>query len=416
MRATCKLQMQSNERSERKQLDQPLNEKEKESRQIDLKNADSSDLRSSLDTGIIDQQQKQPSMLHGLDECSPARYPTSTVWECESATPMTSRPHFSPHFKRPHRPQKHSPILQASLAATRHVRQRSKSLGSEYHDERMALLFGEPDWIRPTLGLYGTMQTRRGSGDKAEAHEKRKNSTSSGSAANSERLESNTTAAVPEPVIDGRATTNLGTIVADASTAFDTTSNPVWIDVLYGIINATMVLPITMSFASIIYRDDAFAPYIPIFVKLTIASGVVHQLCFSTFSSLPFAVGQVQDAGLIFLSGMATNIVQYCQAPNNNASLETMLATVTIGLSLATALLGCGLLLVGHLRLAAYMQLLPTWYDGIEHVFIYRERGVSCTYCSNCAHSFVIVRLGTIVLWVDTWRSLASFVGWQGLA
>jgi SulP family sulfate permease len=33
---------------------------------------------------------------------------------------------------------------------------------------------------------------------------------------------------------------------------------------------------------------------------MTVVSGVVHQLCFSMFSSLPFAVGQVQDAGLIF--------------------------------------------------------------------------------------------------------------------
>jgi sulfate permease, SulP family len=130
--------------------------------------------------------------------------------------------------------------------------------------------------------------------------------------------------------------------------------------VLYGLINATMVLPITMSFGSIIYRDDAFAPYRPVLVKLVIASGVIHQLCFTTFSTLPFCVGQVQDAGLIFLSVMASNIVSYCHAQNSDEA--TLLATVTVGLSVATALLGCGLLLVGHWRWAQYMQLLPTWY------------------------------------------------------
>ena len=66
----------------------------------------------------------------------------------------------------------------------------------------------------------------------------------------------------------------------------------VHISILYGMINATIVLPVLMSFSSIIYRDNAFDPFIPILVKLTVVSGIVHQLCFSTFSSLPFAVGQ----------------------------------------------------------------------------------------------------------------------------
>jgi len=139
---------------------------------------------------------------------------------------------------------------------------------------------------------------------------------------------------------------------------------PAWINVLYGMINATIVLPVLMSFASIIYRDDAFAPYIPVLVKLTITSGMVHQLCFSTFSSLPFAVGQVQDAGLIFLSSMASDMVRYCRMRGHDD--ETLLATVTVGLALATACLGCGLVTIGYLNLGQYVQLLPTWYVCID--------------------------------------------------
>jgi hypothetical protein len=62
--------------------------------------------------------------------------------------------------------------------------------------------------------------------------------------------------------------------------------------ILYGMINATIILPVLMSFTSIIYRDNAFGPYMNGLTKLTIVSGIVHQLCFSTFSTLPFAVGQ----------------------------------------------------------------------------------------------------------------------------
>mmetsp|Transcript_11242 Transcript_11242/g.27035 ORF Transcript_11242/g.27035 Transcript_11242/m.27035 type:complete len:583 (+) Transcript_11242:33-1781(+) len=134
--------------------------------------------------------------------------------------------------------------------------------------------------------------------------------------------------------------------------------NPAWICVLFGLINATIVIPVVMSFGNIIYQNAAFAPYMPVLIKLTMVSGVVHQLCFSTFSSLPFAVGSVQDAGLIFLSSMASDMVEYCR--KEGYSDEVMLATVTVGLGLAAALLGLGLILVGKLRLAGYVQMLPT--------------------------------------------------------
>lgn len=62
----------------------------------------------------------------------------------------------------------------------------------------------------------------------------------------------------------------------------------------------------TQSFGTIIYHDAAYGPYLPTLIKLTVISSMVHQLCFSTFSSLPYSIGQVQDAGLIFLSAMAS--------------------------------------------------------------------------------------------------------------
>jgi SulP family sulfate permease len=134
--------------------------------------------------------------------------------------------------------------------------------------------------------------------------------------------------------------------------------NPVWVCVMYGLINATIVLPVIMSFGNIIYQDIAFAPYAPVLIKLTMVSGVVHQICFSSLSTFKFAVGSVQDAGLIFLSSMAKDMVVYCRSHGHDD--ETMLATVTVGLSVATACLGVALILIGRLRLAGYVQMLPT--------------------------------------------------------
>ena len=155
----------------------------------------------------------------------------------------------------------------------------------------------------------------------------------------------------------------------------DVDNMPFYMSVLYGAINCTIVLPVIMSFGNIIYRDDAFADYMPTLIKLTLFSGMVHQLCFSFFSTLKFAVGSVQDAGLIFLSKMAHDMVQYCR--DNQYDDEVMLATVTVGLGLSAAALGVGLIVIGKLGLASYVQMLPTcvvagylafigWFVGIS--------------------------------------------------
>ena len=134
------------------------------------------------------------------------------------------------------------------------------------------------------------------------------------------------------------------------------------ISLLYGLVNTSIILPVLMSFGSIIYHHDFFKPYLSTLMKLTVLSGAVHQITFSTVSSLPFAVGQVQDAGLIFLSAMSRDLVNRLQSRGEEN--EVILATVCVGLSLGTALLGLALMLVGRFRLASYMQMLPSCVVG----------------------------------------------------
>jgi sulfate permease, SulP family len=122
---------------------------------------------------------------------------------------------------------------------------------------------------------------------------------------------------------------------------------------LYGTINGIMVLPVTISFCTIIYRDKGFETYLPQLVKLVVFSSMIHQWAFTYFSSLPFAVGQVQDAGLIFLSAMAADIVQGC------ARSEQIVPTTLVVLPICTFLLGCMLVVVAKLKLATVIQYLP---------------------------------------------------------
>ena len=78
-----------------------------------------------------------------------------------------------------------------------------------------------------------------------------------------------------------------------------------------------------MSFASIIFSDPFFAPYLPSLVKLVLFSAAMHQICYVASSTMDFAVGQVQDTGLIFLSAMARTVVDDAEAWRRRAHAVT---------------------------------------------------------------------------------------------
>ena len=128
--------------------------------------------------------------------------------------------------------------------------------------------------------------------------------------------------------------------------------------ILYGFINTIVVTPVMIGFCAIIFRHEAFhrdpAVYAQL-VKLCLFSSAVHQAVFTATSSLPFAIGQVQDAGLIFLSKMACDLANEME----HEPPEALLSTVLVTLSASTALLGLALIITGKLQLAALVQYLP---------------------------------------------------------
>ena len=81
-----------------------------------------------------------------------------------------------------------------------------------------------------------------------------------------------------------------------------------------------------------------------------------------TTSSPPRSITFLLFSGLIFLSSMASDLV--ARLRKVGADDATILATVTIGLSVYTTVLGFALILVGRFRLASYCKLLPTTVVG----------------------------------------------------
>lgn len=71
---------------------------------------------------------------------------------------------------------------------------------------------------------------------------------------------------------------------------------------LYGAVQATILVPVLVSFAGIIFRHAYFSEAMPYLIKLVIFSSIVHQSVFCLFSTLTFAIGQVRtlsDSGII---------------------------------------------------------------------------------------------------------------------
>lgn len=126
--------------------------------------------------------------------------------------------------------------------------------------------------------------------------------------------------------------------------------------VIYGIIVAVVMCPCMIGYCAVVFSNPEFQPYMPQLVKLVFISCVAHQSSMLIFSPLPFAIGQMQDAGLIFLSAMATSILQRL---GDQVPIEERIATVVIHLSLSTALVGVALIVTGKLKLANVVHYLP---------------------------------------------------------
>ncbi|KAL3664539.1 hypothetical protein V7S43_010292 [Phytophthora oleae] len=153
---------------------------------------------------------------------------------------------------------------------------------------------------------------------------------------------------------------------------------------LYGVVNAVRAIPTMYGYAVIIFSHHTFTSFMPALSKLVIFSSAVHQLMFTLLSSMPFAIGQVQDAGLIFLSAMATSI---CNSLGDDVSPEAKVATTIVAIGIATASLGVCLVLMGRFKLAALASYLPMPVIGGYLAFI----GVFCLYAGLALSTGLVV-------------------------
>ncbi|KAL7542533.1 hypothetical protein ACHAXR_011871 [Thalassiosira sp. AJA248-18] len=171
--------------------------------------------------------------------------------------------------------------------------------------------------------------------------------------------------------------------------------------IVYALVNSIMCVPCLYGYASVIFSHSVFQPHINALSKLVILSSVVHQFCFSIFSSLPFSIGQVQDAGLIFLSAMSHRIATSILTgkgddDDDDDVVEEVVSTTIVLLGLSTASLGAVLILAGKFRVADAVAYLPLPVVGGYLAFI----------GYFCLEAGVALCIGTTIMKPTDWAKL----------
>jgi sulfate permease, SulP family len=157
-------------------------------------------------------------------------------------------------------------------------------------------------------------------------------------------------------------------------------------------VQGILAIPVLYGFAALVFSSAAYQQFMPSIAKVFMFSSGVHALAVATFSSLPYAIGQVQDAGLLFFAKMATDTARRMHKAEPAAVTAT--ALVTIGIS--TAIVGICLICVGKLKLANLVSYIPMPVFGGYLAFI----GLFCVEAGLSLTS------GMAINGINTWHLL----------
>ncbi|PSC75492.1 Sulfate Permease Family [Micractinium conductrix] len=124
--------------------------------------------------------------------------------------------------------------------------------------------------------------------------------------------------------------------------------------ITFGLINTAAGVPALIAFCAVVFKHPLYHSQVEPLCKLFFLASALHQAVVCLRSSIPNAVGQVQDVGLIFLSSMATSIATL--VPDEPAAA---LGTALLTMAASTLLVGMGLIAVAKFKLASAVQFLP---------------------------------------------------------
>ena len=174
---------------------------------------------------------------------------------------------------------------------------------------------------------------------------------------------------------------------------------------MIGMINTVSAVPCNLAYVAIMFPSKRFAAFMCPLARLAFLSSAIHQVTMSVFSKLPFAIGQVQDVGLIFLSAMSTSVASLVPGgtgmddPAIKNSDRVMVTTTLLAMALATCMTGVLLMLVG-------------WCAPMHAAVQERERGggsnIPALVATAVVHAYMTLRA---IKYLHIFSSYASSCG-----
>lgn len=122
---------------------------------------------------------------------------------------------------------------------------------------------------------------------------------------------------------------------------------------VFGLINAIAGIPALIAFASIVFQHEIYRPFLESFCRLFFLSSALHQMVFNVYSTLPFAMGQVQDVGVVFLKAIASSIA------GDVHNVKSAVSTSLVCMTLSTLFVGMCVMLVAKKRWAGFVNYIP---------------------------------------------------------
>eukprot|EP00803_Ostreobium_quekettii_P002230 evm.model.scf_2205.2 EVM.evm.TU.scf_2205.2 scf_2205:19630-24234(+) len=127
--------------------------------------------------------------------------------------------------------------------------------------------------------------------------------------------------------------------------------------IIYGFINAIVAAPTMVSYGAVVFEDPHFKPFMDLLVKQVFLASALDQVVMVFRSSLPAAIGQVQDVGLIFMSTMASSIMS--AGMKMKLTPQEAVGATLVTLSVSTFIVGLLVTATGCLKLAVLVQYVP---------------------------------------------------------
>jgi SulP family sulfate permease len=168
-----------------------------------------------------------------------------------------------------------------------------------------------------------------------------------------------------------------------------------------GLVGGVIVLPLTISFALLMFSSEDLAPYVSTGIGMVLFGALIMQVIIALTSSVPGMSGGPQDSPAAILGFTSLAIV----ARMDDSSAETKFATVVMTLILTSVISGLFFVLIGGFKLSRLVRFIPYpvvggFVAGTGLLLVQGALGVMLGNTTDLSRLGILLEAENLFLWV----------------